>query len=182
MGIRLVVVGAAGRMGKRIVCLAAECGEFQVVGAVERRGHGDIGKDAGLVAGCGELGVELAADYPVAADVAVDFSLAEAVDATIGYCVEKGVALVSGTTGLTERQRRKIDEAAKKIPVIYGTNMSVGMNVLFGIVGEVAAMLGEDYDIEVIEQHHRFKKDAPSGSALTLAENICKAGLASQEG
>jgi len=83
--------------------------------------------------------------------------------------------LVLGTTGLSDGQHGKIKAASEKIPVIYGTNMSVGMNVLFSLVGKVAAMLGDDYDIEIIEQHHRFKKDAPSGSALTLAENICKA-------
>jgi 4-hydroxy-tetrahydrodipicolinate reductase len=76
---------------------------------------------------------------------------------------------------LSDSQHKKIIEAYTKIPVVYGTNMSVGMNVLFNLVGKAAAMLGEDYDIEIVEQHHRFKKDAPSGSALTLAENICKA-------
>jgi len=76
---------------------------------------------------------------------------------------------------LSDEQRAKMSAAAKEIPIIYGTNMSVGMNVLFNVVGKVASMLGEDYDIEIVEQHHRLKKDAPSGSALTLGENICKA-------
>ncbi len=80
-----------------------------------------------------------------------------------------------GTTGLDTNQKGRIESAGEKIPVIYGTNMSVGMNVLFALVGKTALMLGEDYDIEIVEQHHRFKKDAPSGSALTLAENICRA-------
>ena len=80
-----------------------------------------------------------------------------------------------GTTGLRPEQAEKIKTASKKIPIIYRTNMSVGMNVLFALAGKAAAMLGDDYDIEIVEQHHRFKKDAPSGSALTLAENICQA-------
>jgi len=80
-----------------------------------------------------------------------------------------------GTTGLTEQQREKIKTASAKIPVIYGTNMSVGMNVLFSLAGKLALMLGDEYDTEIIERHHRFKKDAPSGSALTLAKNICSA-------
>jgi 4-hydroxy-tetrahydrodipicolinate reductase len=80
-----------------------------------------------------------------------------------------------GTTGLSDEQRKRIQAASKKIPVVYGTNMSVGMNVLFSLVGKAASLVGDEYDIEIIEQHHRFKKDAPSGSALTLAENICKA-------
>jgi 4-hydroxy-tetrahydrodipicolinate reductase len=105
--------------------------------------------------------------------VVIDFSLPAAVDKTIDYCTESGAALVLGTTGLSDEQRQKIETASEKVPVIYGTNMSVGMNILFSLVGKVASMVGEEYDIEIIEQHHRFKKDAPSGSALTLAENIC---------
>ena len=175
MPVRLLVVGAGGRMGRRIVALAVESGEVEIVGAVEAAGHPDIGKDAGLVGGVGAIGVKLTSRFPGGADMAVDFSLPEAAAATVGYCVENKVALVSGTTGLGEKTRAKMLAASKEIAIIYGTNMSVGMNVLFNVVGKVAAMLGEDYDIEVVEQHHRFKKDAPSGSALTLAENICKA-------
>jgi len=175
MGTKVVVVGAAGRMGKRIIALAVESGEFEVVGAVETAGHPDLGKDAGLVAGTGAIDVKLADVFPKAADVAIDFSLPQAVAATVDYCVRNKVALVSGTTGLGDQQRAKMKAASAKIPIIHGTNMSVGMNVLFGLIGKAASMLGEDYDIEIIEQHHRFKKDAPSGSALTLAENICKA-------
>jgi len=175
MTVKLLVVGAGGRMGRRIVALAAESGEFEIVGAVEAAGHPDIGKDAGLAAGAGAIGVKLASRFPGGADVAIDFSQPEAAGATVEYCVEKNLALVLGTTGLGEDARGKMSAAARKIPIIYGTNMSVGMNVLFNVVGKVAAMLGEDYDIEIVEQHHRFKKDAPSGSALTLAENICTA-------
>lgn len=172
---KLVVVGAAGRMGKRIIALAVESGEFDIIAALERQGHPDIGKDAGLVAEAGPINVKLADVFPKAGNVAVDFSQPEAVDKTIDYCLENNVALVSGTTGLSSPQREKFKASSKKIPIIYGTNMSVGMNVLFSLVGKVATMLGDEYDIEIIEQHHRFKKDAPSGSALTLAENICKA-------
>jgi len=172
---KLVVVGAAGRMGKRIIALAVESGSFDIVAAVERQNHPDIGKDAGLVATAGPINVELTDVFPTAGDVAIDFSQPEAADKTIDYCLENNVALVSGTTGLSNQQREKIKAASQKIPVIYGTNMSVGMNVLFSLVGKVATMLGDEYDIEIIERHHRFKKDAPSGSALTLAENICAA-------
>jgi 4-hydroxy-tetrahydrodipicolinate reductase len=172
-------------MGKRILSLAVEAGQFDIVGAVERPDHADIGKDAGLVASAGPINVKLDSVYPAGADlsavakakadVAIDFSQPAAADKTIDYCLDSGTALVLGTTGLTEKQREKIRTASAKIPVIYGTNMSVGMNVLFSLVGKLALMLGDEYDTEIIEQHHRFKKDAPSGSALTLAENICKA-------
>ena len=172
---KLIVIGAAGRMGKRVLSLAVEAGQFDIVGAVEKPDHADIGKDAGLVASAGPINVKLDSAYPAGADVAIDFSQPAVADKTIDYCLEGGVALVLGTTGLTEEQRERIKTASAKIPVIYGTNMSVGMNVLFALVGRLTSMLGDEYDTEIIEQHHRFKKDAPSGSALTLAENICKA-------
>jgi 4-hydroxy-tetrahydrodipicolinate reductase len=172
---KLIVCGAAGRMGKRIVSLAIEADEFSIIAAVESQDHPDIGKDAGLVAGMQQINVKLDSTYPDGGDVVIDFSQPAAADKTIDYCAESDAALVLGTTGLSDEQREKIKAASEKVPVIYGTNMSVGMNVLFSLVGKVASMLGDEYDIEIIEQHHRFKKDAPSGSALTLAENICKA-------
>ncbi len=172
---KLVIVGAAGKMGRRIISLNIDAGWFDIIAAVETKGHPDIGKDAGLVASAGQINVKLDSTYKAGADVAVDFSQPAAADKTIDYCLKGGAALVLGTTGLTEKHREKIETTSAKIPVIYGTNMSVGMNVLFSLVGKVASMLGDEYDTEIIEQHHRFKKDAPSGSALTLAENICKA-------
>ncbi|KPL24371.1 MAG: hypothetical protein AMJ75_03830 [Phycisphaerae bacterium SM1_79] len=176
MKIKLVVIGAAGRMGRRILSLAAEAGQFDIIAAIERPEHPDIGKDVGLVAALGPIDVMLTDTYPAAdADVAIDFSQAEAVDKTIDCCLENNIALVSGTTGLSDKQRRKIESASRQIAILYATNMSVGMNVLFSLVGKVTSMLGAEYDIEIVEQHHRFKKDAPSGSALTLAENICRA-------
>jgi 4-hydroxy-tetrahydrodipicolinate reductase len=177
-------------MGRRILLLAKESDRFDIVAAIERSGHPDIGKDAGLVATAAAIGVSLSSEFPPAdpstalracpelaegACVAIDFSQPEAANKTIDYCAGNGVALLLGTTGLSTQQQGKIRAASEKIPILYATNMSVGMNVLFFLAGKVAAMLGEEYDIEIIEQHHRFKKDAPSGSALTLAESICKA-------
>jgi len=176
MGIKLVVIGAAGRMGKRVLSLAAESGQFDIVAAVERQGHPDIGKDLGLAAETGPVDVVLTDTcQAVSADVAIDFSLPEASERTVRFCLENGIALVCGTTGLSDQQRNGLQTASAKIPVLYATNMSVGMNAMFSLAGKVASMLGADYDIEIVEQHHRFKKDAPSGSALTLAENICRA-------
>jgi 4-hydroxy-tetrahydrodipicolinate reductase len=172
---KLIIVGAAGKMGRRIISLGIDAGGFDIIAAVEAKGHPDIGKDAGLVASVGPINVKLDSTYPAGADVAIDFSQPVAADKTIDYCLKGGVALVLGTTGLTEKQREKMEAASAKIPLIYGTNMSVGMNVLFSLAGKLALMLGDEYDAEIIEQHHRFKKDAPSGSALVLAENICKA-------
>lgn len=159
-------------MGRRIVALAVEGGHFEIVGAAEAAGHADIGKDAGVLAGVAEIGVKLGSEYPAKADVMIDFSSAEAAEAVIEYCAQNKVALVMGTTGLSEGQVRKLQAAGKKIAIVRASNMSVGMNVLFRLVGKVAKMLGEDYDVEIVEAHHRFKKDAPSGSAITLAKNI----------
>ena len=170
-------------MGRRIVALAAEEGVFEIAGAVEKAGHPDLGKDAGVLAGVAQLNVKVADGFPGKADadstsspqVVIDFSLPEAADKSIDYCSGNKTGLVLGTTGLSDSQRKKIESASSKIPIVCATNMSVGMNILFALVGKVASMLGPDYDIEIVEQHHRFKKDAPSGSALTLAENIAKA-------
>jgi len=175
MACKILIVGAAGRMGRRIVSLAARSERFKVVGTVERADHPEAGKDAGVVAGVEPVGVKLDSRYVAGADVVVDFSSPSSAEATLEYCRANNVGLVLGTTGLNERQRGMVESAAKKVGVVYASNMSVGMNVLFSLVGKVASMLGDDYDIEIVEQHHRFKKDAPSGSALTLAENICKA-------
>jgi 4-hydroxy-tetrahydrodipicolinate reductase len=172
---KLIIVGSAGRMGKRIIALAAEQQKFDIIAAVEKNGHPDIGKDAGLLAGVAPLDLKISPDFAPGADCLIDFSTPDAADLSVGYCLENNAALVLGTTGLTDKQHEKIKSAAEKIPVIYGTNMSVGMNVLFDLAAKTAQMLGDDYDSEIIEQHHRFKKDAPSGSALTLAENIAQA-------
>ncbi len=174
MDMKLVVVGAGGRMGRRIVALAAESKRFEIVGAIDRANHPDLGKDAGVLAGVEKLDLPLCASWPAGAQVAIDFSLPEAAEETVEHCAAKGVSLVMGTTGLTPAQQEALKAAARKVPIVYSTNMSVGMNALFVLVGKAALMLGEDYDIEIVEEHHRFKKDAPSGSALTLAQNICQ--------
>ncbi len=172
---KLIVVGGAGRMGKRIISLAIDADQFEIIAAIDKNDHPDIGKDAGFLAGTAPINVKIGNNYPAGANAVIDFSQPAGADRTIDYCVNNGSALVLGTTGLAMEQHKRIKEASRKIPVIYSTNMSVGMNVLFALVGKAASMLGEEYDIEIVEQHHRFKKDAPSGSALTLAENICKA-------
>ncbi len=175
MGTKLAVIGAGGRMGRRIISLAGESGRFDIVAAVERSDHPAIGKDSGLLASSAPTGVMVTDSFPkVEIDVAIDFSLAEAVDRTIDRCLDRQTALVSGTTAISNEQRDKFRAASSQIPILHATNMSVGMNMLFSLVGKVATMLGDEYDIEIVEQHHRFKKDAPSGSAMTLAETICR--------
>jgi 4-hydroxy-tetrahydrodipicolinate reductase len=174
MGIKLIVTGAAGRMGGRILALAGESGLFDIVSALEIQGHPHIGKDLGFTGSTGPI--KLTDTFPTdIAEVVIDFSTPDATTKILDYCLENKVPLVSGTTGLSEKQLERIVAAGQKIPILYATNMSVGMNVLFKLVGKVAMILGDEYDIEIVEQHHNKKKDSPSGTALTLAENICKA-------
>ena len=173
--IRIAINGAGGRMGGRLVDLASQEKDMAVVAALEQPGHNALGRDAGELAGCGSLGVELACEWTAPTDVLIDFTSPEGTLLRLAEAVETGVAVVIGTTGLNDEQKAKIAEAAQKIPVLFAPNMSVGVNLLFRLVGEVAAALGEDYDIEIVEAHHRFKKDAPSGTALHLAEKIVEA-------
>lgn len=170
----LAINGAAGRMGRRILAVAVEEGLFSIVAATEHPQHPDLGKDAGILAGIETLNVSLSTGLPKKADVLIDFSLPEAAEATIHHCRDNGIALVMGTTGLSKSHFDLLNQAAKRIAIVQATNMSLGMNLLFALVGKVAKSLGEEYDIEIVEAHHRFKKDAPSGSALSLAESICK--------
>ena len=174
MKIGLIINGAAGRMGRRVAALAAGARDFEVAGAVERDGHPDIGRDIGVLAGIEPVGITLTNEYPDSGDVVIDFSLPEASDKTVDFCARKGKPLISATTGLNASQLEGLQKLSEKVPVVRASNFSVGMNVLFTLIGRVAETLGVEYDIEVVEAHHRFKKDAPSGTALTLAENIAR--------
>jgi len=173
--IRLIVDGAAGRMGRRIVALASEDPEVKVVAGFEKAGFPELGKDLGFLAGIGDLGVTVTERREVAADVVVDFSAAESALDMIGWCAERGLAIVVGTTGLGEEGATRLDAAAKKVPCLMAPNMSLGVNVLLRVVADVAKALGDAYDVEIVEAHHRFKKDAPSGTALALGESVAAA-------
>jgi 4-hydroxy-tetrahydrodipicolinate reductase len=169
MNPKLIIVGAAGRMGRKITALALESKKFDIIGTIEDKNCPEIDKDLE------HAGVKISSEFPPKADIVIDFSLPAAFDGTLNYCLKNNCSLVMGTTGLSPEQIKKIDNAAKKVPVIQATNMSVGMNLLFETVGQLAKKLGDDYDIEIVEAHHRFKKDSPSGSAMTLAEKIAAA-------
>jgi 4-hydroxy-tetrahydrodipicolinate reductase len=170
---RLVVVGAAGRMGRMLIKAVAEAQGCTLVGAIERKGSPVIGQDAGLLAGTGLLDVEVSDDpLPVfaQADGVLDFT---APAATVGFAAlaaQARIVHVIGTTGLQEADFTKLEAAARHARVIQSGNMSLGVNLLAGLVRKVAATLGEDYDIEILEMHHRMKVDAPSGTALLLGE------------
>ncbi len=169
--IRVAILGAGGRMGRLLVQQVLAESEFRLMGAVERPGHPWEGRDIGLLVGGGETGVFLKSDLVGAlegADVAVDFSDHRAVAAHAKGLRETGTAWVLGTTGLTAEEQAAVRETSCRIPVVWGANMSLGMNVLLRLVRWAAALLNEGYDLEIVEMHHRHKKDAPSGTALAL--------------
>lgn len=172
---KIAITGAAGRMGRRIAALAIEAGEFDIVSAMEIRGSEFLGRDVGELAGVGAFGVKVTEKLQGGPQVLIDFSTQQSAMDWLKVCREQNVAMVLGTTGLTESQQAEVSDTARKIAVVQAPNMSVGVNVLLKVVGQVAAALGEDYDIEIAETHHRFKKDAPSGTALALAKAICAA-------
>ncbi|MCF6147432.1 MAG: 4-hydroxy-tetrahydrodipicolinate reductase [Candidatus Kuenenia sp.] len=173
--IKIAVNGACGRMGTRICALIFEDNEADLTAALDHPGHAQIGKDIGLVAGFGETGIKITTTLETSADVLIDFSSPESTVNIAEWCAKKNTAIVIGTTGLTPQQHEKLQEISEKIPCLISPNMSVGVNVMFSVAAQMAKMLGKDFDIEIIETHHRFKKDSPSGTALRLAEKICTA-------
>jgi len=177
--IKAIVVGACGRMGKLLVNGIAQDGDMELVGAVEAPGVPNIGKDAGEIAGAGALGVKIVdnlSEIIGKGDVAINFSAPkEAALAHLRTAVENGKPMVVGTTGFTPEEMGTIRELTSRIPCVMAPNMSVGINVLLKIVRDAASVLGDDYDVEIIETHHHFKKDAPSGTANRIAQVIAEA-------
>lgn len=170
---RVVITGAAGRMGHALVRAALATPGCEVAGAIEVEGHADLGRDAGLLAGAREVGVPVSSDLRralQAADVLIDFTFHTTAPRHAALAAELGRALVMGTTGLTPAEEQAVLEAARKVPVVKAPNMSLGVCVLSALAEKAAAVLGMEYDVEVVETHHRHKKDAPSGTALLLAQ------------
>jgi 4-hydroxy-tetrahydrodipicolinate reductase len=170
---RLVVVGAAGRMGRMLVKAVSETEGCRLVGAIAREGSPALGQDAGQLAGCGEAGVAVTDDpLPVfaQADGVLDFTAPAATVAFAELAAQARIVHVVGTTGLQEEDFAKLEAAARHARIVQSGNMSLGVNLLAGLVRQVAATLGADFDIEILEMHHRMKVDAPSGTALLLGE------------
>jgi len=170
---RLVVVGAAGRMGRALVKTIAETPGCRLVGAVEREGSPALGRDAGLLAESGEAGVSVTSDpLPVfaQADGVLDFTAPRATAEFAALAAQARIVHVVGTTGLSEADFAKLAAAARHARIVQSGNMSLGVNLLAVLVRQAAAALGEDFDIESLEMHHRMKVDAPSGTALLLGE------------
>jgi 4-hydroxy-tetrahydrodipicolinate reductase len=167
----LVVVGAAGRMGRTLIRVIAETDGVRLAGAVEREGSADLGKDAGALAGVGDLGIAISDDpLPVfaKADGVLDFTMPAASVAYAGYAAQARIVHVIGTTGMSAQDDEAVLAAARHAPIVKSGNMSLGVNLLAVLVEQAAQALPVDFDIEVLEMHHRHKVDAPSGTALLL--------------
>jgi 4-hydroxy-tetrahydrodipicolinate reductase len=175
MAIRIGINGAGGRMGQRLIAIGGADANLKITATLEHAGHPQYGNDAGLVAGVGLIGVPLTAEVPDGVDVMIDFSVPKATDAIIEKCVAKKVPLVVATTGLEPEQHEKIRAAAQQIPILWSPSMSLAVNLAMKLTEQAAQALKDHAsgaDVEIIERHHRFKEDAPSGTALKFGEII----------
>ncbi len=184
MSLKIAIHGAAGRMGQRVTALAASQSNLEIVAALESATHLALGQDAGTLAGIGDIGVPLTVVGESAADVVIDFSVPDAAIAAVAHCLEFNKPLVIATTGFDEKQEAFIRKTAQQIPLVWAPSMSTAVNLLMKlteIAGQALKDLPAGVDVEIIERHHRFKEDAPSGTALRFGEIAANAmGLDSQ--
>ena len=180
--VRTVITGVTGRMGSTLVRLVRDDMELDLVGATERVGSTAVGLDAGLACKLGSLEVPVLDSLEKAlgkgenkAEVVIDFTSPEASVHHARTCAEAGVGLVVGSTGFSPEARAQVAECATRIPIVMAPNMSVGVNLVIQVAGHLAKVLGSSFDVEVVETHHRMKKDAPSGTAMRLAEELASA-------
>jgi 4-hydroxy-tetrahydrodipicolinate reductase len=171
--LNLAIHGAAGRMGQRLIALASADAELKLVAAIDSPSHPKLGQDAGQIAGVGTLNVPLSGTIDVPADVVVDFSVPAGAENIIETCRQKKIPLVVATTGLNEQQLEKLRAAAREIPLLWSPSMSQAVNLTMKLT-EIAAeaLKDKDADVEILERHHRFKEDAPSGTALKFGQII----------
>jgi 4-hydroxy-tetrahydrodipicolinate reductase len=176
--IKAIVTGVAGRMGGRIVHMMEAAADLQLVGAVESPGHAAVGKDVGEVVGLSPLGVKVTDSLPEVlpqAEVVIEFTHPEPSLAHLHQVADANKAMVLGTTGFSPPQIAEIQALASRAHLVFAPNMSVGVNLMFKVVADIAGVLAEGYDVEIIEAHHRLKKDAPSGTAIKLGQVIAHA-------
>ncbi|MDH3602258.1 MAG: 4-hydroxy-tetrahydrodipicolinate reductase [Candidatus Tectomicrobia bacterium] len=175
--IRAIVTGASGRMGRRLIALMQDDSQYQLAGAVTHAAHAALGRDAGDLAGVGTVGIPLVPDLAgvlAASDVVIDFSVADASLTYLQQAAAAGKPMVIGTTGFTPEQRQEMVRLSQTVPCLLAPNMSVGVQVLFQLLRQAAKLLGPDFDVEIIEAHHRTKIDAPSGTALRMGDIIAQ--------
>ena len=176
--IRLAINGAAGRMGQRLIALGSADPDFKLAAALEYAGNPRMGSDAGVLAGVGPLSLPLTASLDGPVDVMIDFSTPAGAESALKTCLAQGVPLVLATTGLEPDQQKHVYEAAKSIALLWSPSMSLAVNLVMKLT-EVAATALKDHpsgaDVEIIERHHRFKEDAPSGTALKFGQIVAQA-------
>lgn len=176
--VRAIVAGAAGRMGGRIIHTIAATEGISLAAAFERAEHPSVGSDVGEVVGLGSMGVKVAAELNSvleAGDVIIDFTHHEASVVHLGTAAKAKKPMVIGTTGFTAEDMKTIETLASEVPCVQAPNMSMGVNLMFKLVEDMARALGDGFDVEIIEAHHHHKKDAPSGTAVKLAQNLATA-------
>jgi len=167
--IKLGIAGVCGRMGRRIFELASADKDFELNFALEKKATPVIGRDLG------KLKISSNPDGLFLVDVFIDFTTPEATETNLDYVARHKKALVLGTTGMSQQQLKKVEDVSRVVPVVFSPNMSVGVNVLFAILPEIAKRLGPDYSIEIVEAHHKAKKDAPSGTAKKFGQILAEA-------
>lgn len=175
--LRIGVNGAAGRMGQRVVALAAADRKLKVVAAYESATSSRLGQDAGELAGVGKLGVPVTAEIGEHVDVVIDFSTPEGCMTVLNQCGSRGIPLVIATTGLTPQQKQLVAEAAQTAPILMAPSMSLAVNIAMKLVADAGRALrnhSSGVDVEIIERHHRYKEDAPSGTALKFGEIVAQ--------
>ncbi|MFC3624915.1 4-hydroxy-tetrahydrodipicolinate reductase [Vogesella amnigena] len=175
--LNVVIVGAGGRMGRTLIESVLETPNARLHAALEREGSPFIGQDAGLFMGR-DTGVKISSDFNAALDgasVVIDFTRPEGTLAHMAACVERNVQMIIGTTGFDDAGKAAIQAAGEKIGIVFAANFSVGVNLTFKLLDMAARVLDEGYDIEITEAHHRFKVDAPSGTALRMGEVVANA-------
>ena len=171
----IAIMGASGRMGRMLVQSTLDNPTANLVGAFVRPISGLIGGDAGEVVGVDKCGVTFSTPDLAGVDVLIDFSLPDTLDEVLKACVANKIALVMGVTGLDETQQSKLHDASKHIPIVYAGNYATGVNLSLNLLATTAKVLGADADVEIIERHHKHKLDAPSGTALMMANAVADA-------
>ncbi|OHE25904.1 MAG: 4-hydroxy-tetrahydrodipicolinate reductase, partial [Syntrophus sp. RIFOXYC2_FULL_54_9] len=175
--VRAIVTGAGGRMGGRIISIIAESKEMELSGAVEQKGHPAIGRDVGESLGLGQTGIRIVDSLAACiekGDVVIDFTSHESSLQHLGIAASSKKAIVIGSTGFTVKEMDEARKLAGSARCVLSPNMSVGVNVMFKVLADVAAILGDEYDVEIVEAHHHLKKDAPSGTAVKMAEVLAQ--------
>jgi len=176
--VRVAIMGAGGRMGKTLIQAVNESKKVELAAGIVEPGSSLVGVDLGELAGVGRVGIQVADNLETVVndfDLLIDFTAPAVTLANAAFCAANGKAMVIGTTGLNDDEKAELAVAAKKAPIVFAPNMSVGVNVCFRLLELAAAALGDDYDVEIVEAHHRHKVDAPSGTALGMGEVVAKA-------